>query len=264
MKELGYALSFFDRWSTRGARSKEDVERALQQMQDNTQSQLDYLREQVEMRTRGLQWLQFACRWSSSKDEVIGTVPELQRQVEEILIEEQPCRRAGTLPSHAPAPTPRRKTFKELGTPTAQAETMREPRIELSPDQLCELTERERTRLDAAFEIDRVGDRQQEQVPNFDLLLNNKIEVRWRYWTMEGGKWKSQYIWCEGKVVEVADGKTTRKTPRCRSPLPWGSVRIQWPEGSEFNEEETYSWTILKAVDWNKESLPSRMVVRCV
>ena len=54
------------------------------------------------------------------------------------------------------------------------------------------------------------------------------------------------YIWCSGEVVEVADGKTTKKSNKCKSPLPWGAVRICWPEDQERDEPETLVWSVLK------------------
>ena len=54
-------------------------------------------------------------------------------------------------------------------------------------------------------------------------------------------------------VVEVADGKTTKKSKGCASPLEWGAVRIKWPEDTEFEEAERYTWTVLKPDDFNQE-----------
>ena len=73
------------------------------------------------MRTRGLQWIEFRSKWSSSTDEDVGTVPELTNHLRDILQAEATRRAAGELPTHAPAPIMRRKTFKQLGTATAQA-----------------------------------------------------------------------------------------------------------------------------------------------
>ena len=84
------------------------------------QAVLDCLREQVEMRTRGLQWVECRTLWGSKKDEEVGTVPELTGHLKEILNVEQTQRAAGELPTHAPAPIMKRKSFKQLGSPTAQ------------------------------------------------------------------------------------------------------------------------------------------------
>ena len=41
------------------------------------QAQLDWLREQIEMRTRGLRWTDFATKWSSTLDDDAGSVEDL-------------------------------------------------------------------------------------------------------------------------------------------------------------------------------------------
>ena len=61
------------------------------------------------------------------------------------------------------------------------------------------------------------------------------------------------YIWCSGEVVEVADGKTTKKSARCKSPLPWGAVRVKWPEDREREEAESFGWVVLKPADFNRD-----------
>ena len=53
--------------------------------------------------------------------------------------------------------------------------------------------------------------------------------------------------------MEVADGKTTKKTPKAKAPLPWGAVRIRWPEDADFAEGETFVWSVLRPCDWNHE-----------
>ena len=94
---------------------------AKQRKSSEEQAALDWLREQVEMRTRGLQWVEFKAQWSSKHNEETGTVPELSNHLKEILKVEKTRREAGELPTHAPAPIMKRKSFKQLGTPTAQA-----------------------------------------------------------------------------------------------------------------------------------------------
>ena len=89
----------------------------------------------------------------------------------------------------------------------------------------------ERERLEVAGEIDRVADMQAaEDVPAFDTLVGRWLELRWRYYTKDAtGKRTAQYIWCEGEVVEVADGWTTKKTPKSQvqKPAAVGAVRIR-------------------------------------
>ena len=60
-------------------------------------------------------------------------------------------RAAGELPEQAPAPLMKQKTYKELGSPTAQAEELAEGRVLLTEDELGrERAVRERQRLEAA------------------------------------------------------------------------------------------------------------------
>jgi hypothetical protein len=84
--EFGFSLSFFDRWKARGVSSVGDIAIELDTLKETDkrktrQAQLDWLREQIEMRTRGLRWTDFATKWSSSIDEGVGTVEDLIGQV---------------------------------------------------------------------------------------------------------------------------------------------------------------------------------------
>lgn len=252
IKEYGYGLSFFDRWKERGVSSVQEMTAELAKL-DKAQAKLDWLREQIEMRTRGLQWVEFKTRWSSQADEHVGSVDELTEHLKEVLMEEAERRRDGELPKTAPAPLSKRKVFKELGTRTPQFEELSEKHTELSPEEMLEAAERERERLEEAGEIDRVGDQMPKEAPAFDALVGKELELRWRYWSKEGTKRKQVFIWCTGVVVEVADGKTTKAKPKAKKLLPWGAVRIKWEADSEFDEDESLTWSILKAEDWNKE-----------
>ena len=98
------------------------------------------------MRTRGLQWVDFSAKWSSTLDENVGTVEDLTGLLKELVEEEAERRAAGELPTEAPAPICRRKTFKQLGTPTAQALELAEQRVELTVEELKEKATRERER----------------------------------------------------------------------------------------------------------------------
>lgn len=138
-----------------------------------TQDQLDYLREQIEMRCIGLSWTDWVTPWSSSKDSNVGTVAQLTEHLKAVLAEEQRLGAQGMLPSkeralasadgfknECPAPQMRRKTFKALGTPTVQADALCGERTMLSADELAARALRRRSELEAAGEIDWVGDRQ--------------------------------------------------------------------------------------------------------
>uniref|UniRef100_A0A6T9KI44 Uncharacterized protein n=1 Tax=Haptolina ericina TaxID=156174 RepID=A0A6T9KI44_9EUKA len=135
---------------------------------------------------------------------------------------------------------------------------VRSARAKLSHEELLAAAQRERERLEAAGEIDAVSDVQPPEAPLFDSLVGKWIGVRWRYKvpcaTNKSG-FRQEYIWCTGEVVEVADGKSTKRTPGCKSPLPWGAVRIRWPEDKsrEVPEPETFVWSVLEPHTWRKE-----------
>ena len=313
--EWAYGMSFFERWQERSVRSVREISAGIGKLTADTDAQLtqvklDWLREQIEMRTRGLQWVDFATRWSSTLDSGVGTVGDLTGHLKELVEEEQERRAAGELPEAAPAPVSKRKTFKELGTPTAQAEELALQRVELTPEELRVKAEIERDRLEAIGEIDTVADQQPEDAPSFSSLPTRRVEVRWWYYvkdaTRKSGR-RTEYIWTGGEVqhanpssriaphriashripshpvsshlipshpvpsrpipshpnpthrtnptqvVEIADGKTTKKTPKCKDPLPWGAVRIRFPEDADRDEAEHFAWAVLKPDDWRKE-----------
>eukprot|EP00966_Prymnesium_polylepis_P328953 7384731-Prymnesium_polylepis.2 len=101
--EFAYGLSFFERWKKRGVRSVKDLGLKLHQIEqehgDNEragyQARLDWLRDQIEMRTRGLRWTEFNTKWSSSLDDSTGTVEQLTGHLKEIISEENAQRSAG-------------------------------------------------------------------------------------------------------------------------------------------------------------------------
>ena len=92
-------------------------------------------------------------------------------------MEEQERWRCDELPEVAAVPVMKRKSFKELGTPTVQAAALANTVQEFSADELLALAERKREQLEADGEIDRVGDEQPEDPPPFnDTLVGTKLE----------------------------------------------------------------------------------------
>ena len=259
IKQYALALSFYDRWKTKGVASPADMVAALDAMGSN-QLKLDYLREQIEMRVIGLGFDQFKTNWSSSKDAEIGSVVDLSAHLKEILMEEEELRVEGKLPDAAVVPTMRRKTFKELGTATPQAVELAGQCLELPLDELLKRAETERERLEALGELDSTADVMPKDAPPCnESLIGKELEIRWRYWRPakegERGKKKAVDIWCVGEVVSVANGTTDKESPRCKHPLAKGAVRIKWPADADFDERETYTWSLLTQENWNKEAV---------
>lgn len=178
IKNFALALSFFDRYKQRGICSVEAMASHLQSL-GSTQMQLDWLREQIEMRVIGLGWVEFRARWSSGVDESVGSLADLSTQLSDILEEEQ----ERLIPEAAPAPIMQRKTFKQLGIPTVQAELLGDQRLCQSEGELRAAAVLERQRLEACGILDIVGDRQPERPPPLnEELLGRKLEINWRYW----------------------------------------------------------------------------------
>lgn len=178
IKHFALALSFFDRYKQRGVHSVAQMESHLQSMQ-STQLSLDWIREQIEMRVVGLGWVEFKKNWSSGANESVGTVADLKSHLAEILEEEEERQ----IPEAAPAPIMQRKTFKELGLKTCQAELLSNQRLSHSWEQLRAAAVLERQRLEESGVLDIVGDRQPERPPPLDeTLVGRKLEIHWRYW----------------------------------------------------------------------------------
>lgn len=211
--QYAMALSFFERWQKRGVHKASDITSALNAYSDAQQEKLNWLREQIEMRTIGLGWSDVKTPWSSSTDVDIGTVDQLQSHLVQVLNRQADLKAKGQLPSqegspeeHCPAPLLQRKTFKALGTPTVQVDALCRTKVELSADELLHAAIRRRKELEEAGEIDWVSDRQPYPTgkgPTPDAqLLGRTLEVRWRYYHKVTHE--PIYIWCEGKVVQVS------------------------------------------------------------
>lgn len=245
--QYAVALSFFERWQRRGVQNVGDIGRALTGYGDRDQGKLDWLREQIEMRTKGLGWGDNVAQWSSSKDENLGTISQLRDHLKVILTKETQMLAAGELPSRTgkpeeECPTPlQRKSFKALGTPTVQADKMCTLQTDLTAAEVRAAGVRRRAELELAGEIDWVCDRQPYatgQGPTCDKrLVGKSLEVRWRYWHKETGE--PVYIWAEGEVVQVRVFllPTYRKQPSDRQ-RQYGSHLIatyvltyRWPMG---------------------------------
>ena len=218
------------------------------------------------MRVRGLGFSEFRSRmrWSSSKDEDVGTVAELTALLEDILMEERELDCTGDLPEVAVVPIMKRKTFRELGESTEQAKELGATIKELSPEELLELANKRRAELEATGEIDRVADDQPAEPPARDnSFVGSWLEICWgRYWRRptaeeiaKGDKRKKiqEKIWCEGEVVLVANGTTTTENPenaKCKKLAQAGAVRVKWPADPARQEPESFMWVILQDADF--------------
>ena len=124
VEHYAYSLELFDSWQVQRAPSKQAVAAALLNGHGNAKpeaEQLEYLRLQIEMRVLGLGWTKYATRWSSQKDERIGTVAHLRTLLEEIIEEEIVLAGKKQLPTEAAPPQHLARELGQLGTPDADA-----------------------------------------------------------------------------------------------------------------------------------------------
>mmetsp|Transcript_21081 Transcript_21081/g.52568 ORF Transcript_21081/g.52568 Transcript_21081/m.52568 type:complete len:153 (+) Transcript_21081:818-1276(+) len=126
------------------------------------------------MRVIGLGWVEFRTHWSSGQDDFVGTVSDLTAHLADILEDEGERQ----IPDCAPAPIMQRKTFKQLGQLTEQAEQLADQRLSLSSSQLLAAAEEKRRQLEAAGELDTVHDQQPNSPPPIDdRLVGRQLEI---------------------------------------------------------------------------------------
>jgi hypothetical protein len=128
-----------------------------------------------------LGFTEFKTLWSSSTDETVGSLEALTQLLTDILWDERARQIDGDLPEVAVVPIMKRKSFKQLGTPTAQATELAHKIKDLSDEELLKLAEEERQRQEEEGELDAIGDVQQDEAPEInDSLIGSALEVCWR------------------------------------------------------------------------------------
>ena len=279
VKRYALALSFFKKWKARGVASVAAMRSALvliasspavtsitdtiAQKRKATQLQLDYLRDQIEMRVIGCGFVEFTPAWSSGKDESVGTVADLTLHLVQILGEERERALSDELPIAAVVPIMKRKDFKQLGDPTVQAGELATVIKDLSGEELLALAQEKFTQMEEAGELDGVSDEQGVAPPLDDSMVASTLEVCWRYWRQptdaekaSGEKRKKIGVkmWCEGTVEQVANGTSDMETPRCKSLLKAGALRIRWPADEARKEKESFSWHVFQEADFNQDA----------
>lgn len=229
IKNFALALSFFDRYQQHGVKSVADIQPTLEGIA-SSQVQLDWLREQIEMRVVGLGWVEFKKNWSSGVDDSVGSVYDLTSHLVDILEEES----ERLTPEAAAAPIMKRKTFKELGTPSAQAEQLSDQRLSLSAEELLEAARKKREELELTGDLDTVGDRQPQAPPPLDdSLVGRKLEIHWRYWraALPGERGKRKQVLCSRpshrrSIIVVVLCATSPLSLMMCSPVPSAAIHM--------------------------------------
>ena len=249
VEKYAAALELYDQWKTQGVKDRTQLDAALKDLSIN--DQLAELRRQIEMRTVGLGWHEFATKWSFDADARNQTRDELQRiLLDDILPHERALRRTKKLPAEAAPPQLRTRALKELGTADADALRLEATSLFNVPNLLAK-AQAERARREAAGISDSVEAIQPPTAPPFNIQLVGKwIEVLWPY--KVGGQ--THKIWASGKVVRVADGLTDMTSARAKKILPAGALLWAWAADADFDEAAGEQWLVLKPDKWRKQT----------
>ena len=266
VERYAYALELFDAWAAqreRGGLTPAAIKKALldENGKDKPEAQkLEYLRLQIEMRVLGLGWTEYSTRWSSKGDDRIGTVAHLHSLLEEIVTDERGRARftAGTnrgLPTEAAPPQTGMATVGQLGTADADATAVSAKAV-FNADELRKKAEAERERRIEAGIADGVEALQPDEAPAFDeALVGKRLEVLWKYHDKDTQQ--PHLIWATGRVTQIADGVTHKKSKACKKILPAGAVLWAWDADPAFDEAAGEQWLILLPKKWKKQQVYS-------
>jgi hypothetical protein len=241
------ALELYDAWQTQGVRDGKQLDAALKGMSSN--EKLAELRRQIEMRTVGCGWTDFAVKQSYNSDEKDETIAAWRNQLlDKIIPHEMALRRQEKLPAAAAPPQLGVRTIKALGTLDADAERLEASTL-FNVERLLERAEAERARREAAGISDSVEVRQHPEPPVFDTrLVGKRLEVCWPY--KENGQ--TIKIWASGTVRRIADGLTDKRSARAKKILPAGALLWAWDADPQFDEKAGEQWLVLLPSKWNK------------
>ena len=146
------------------------------------------------MRVLGGGWTQYATRWSSNKDERIGTVAHLTTLLEEIVLEERSLARLKRLPKEAQPPHHQVKDLGQLGTADATAVAIAS-RALFSAEELEAKAEALMQRRVEMGISDPVEGMQPDDAPEFDqALVGKRLEVLWKYHEKDSGKHAASHL----------------------------------------------------------------------
>ena len=110
------ALELYNAWRAQGGRDAKVLDVVLADNKSDN-DQLAELRRQIEMRTVGLGWTEFATKWGFLTDEKRQKEADLRRVlIDDILPHEHAQRRLKKLPAAAVPPQLKPRALKVLGT----------------------------------------------------------------------------------------------------------------------------------------------------
>lgn len=248
VEQFAEAVELYDQWAAQGVRTAEELDQRLAGL--SVSDQLQELRRQIEMRTKGCGWRHFEVKWGFYRDERAHTLHSLRTiLLQDIIPHEIAMRTKKKLPKAAPPPQLTVRELKVLGTECPDALKIEAESL-FNVEILREKAERARERREAAGISDRVGAIQPPVAPPFDVgLVGRRLEVCWPY---KGPDGKTIKIWASGKVVRVADGLTDRRSKRARMVLPAGALLWAWDADPTYGECAGEEWLVLLPCKWGK------------
>ena len=278
------AKELFNMWQgeegrpSQRAKNAGDIDRKLAGQSEAMQ--LEFLREQIDMRVLGLGWTQFATKWSTNKDCRIGTVKHLRALLVDTILPEESVPSSG---GSSCRQRRRRPTSKRM-TPSGWARwistrSRSNPRYTSYYSHYCYycllaaaliLSTTPLLALFSAAELDAKADALMQRrvaagisdpweamqglhAPEFNQeLVGKRIEVCWKYFDRDTDK--PVLIWTPGRVVRVADGLTDKRSKRARNVLPGGALLWAWDADEAFGETAGEQWLILLPQKWNPKT----------
>lgn len=111
----------FDAYDARALRTWHEVDQQLRSM-ESAATQMGFLREQIELRALGLGWNELCVPWTQNSDaNMEASIARLRSHLRErVLPIEAQRTRDGLIPTEAPLPDFKAKSYKQLGSATTE------------------------------------------------------------------------------------------------------------------------------------------------
>eukprot|EP00965_Chrysotila_dentata_P159841 5280153-Pleurochrysis_carterae.AAC.1 len=201
------------------------------------------------MRLLGLGLSEHAISWSAAGTQ--RSNEKLFTALGNVLEAESQLRADSVMPTETVPPRMKPETFKQLGSPTADAEELLTVEA-IDADKLRSAASAARAAIDEQLVADTVQDRQpSEPAPLNAQLVGLRIEVRLRCHLTPTPAASNLhiYIWCEAVVEKVADGTSDTRSERAYKLFAFESAAAD----PHRDEPESFTWTILHPQKWDKD-----------
>lgn len=239
------AMRYFNRRSEL-VHTRSEVHEKLSQLPSEGKKK-EFLQDQIRIRRDGLSWPQCSVPFSSSKDDYIGSVDHLTKELGIII--DRAIAQPGeyVIPEESPLPTLRNNLqidYPRVGTLTPQAARYLRSAI-LDAEHLREEVANQ---YKQDFGPDTYQVEQPQQPPV--LVEGTRIEVNFRFEEMnDKGKMVDFKWWLPGRIEEVQQtqpSKTQRRRNQCLYTIKYctNEVEVRTLTDATFNGTRVRSWRI--------------------